>query len=237
MRRIFGMILAVAAVPAFAGDAAVPPMLGGVVKSDKWTMHRAEGTEEFSGNVRYRSDQYEMRADWGLYNRNTGEFRTSGNIDGAKRWPDGALSRARSDKALYRMKEETALLESDAGRLVRIDHSSPVYGVWNSVSKTAFADQNARFARLEKEVVITSTSSVAHCDSAVYRYSEDGRHALFDLYGRPVITGVHDGYDYAVVGDTAAADIAMDKFTITGRVKGWIRPAAGSRHGASRSFY
>ena len=234
MRLLF--IIAAFAFSASAEDAPFPAMLGGVVKSDKWTMHRVEGTEEFSGNVRYRNDEYEMRADWGLYNRNTGEFNGSGGIDGARHWPDGTVSRARADKALYRMKEETALLESNPGNLVRIDHSSPAYGVWNSLSKTAFVDQKGHAARLDSDVVITSTSSVAHCDTAVYKYNQGSRHAVFDLYGRPVITGVHEGYDYAVVSDTAAADIALSKFTVDGKVKGWIKPAAGSGYGTSRAL-
>ena len=211
-----------------------PALIGGVVKSDTWTVRRTKGEEEFEGHVSYRNSEYKVFADWGLYQRNNGLVRLRGNIDGTKYWKDGSVSRSYADKAQYFLKTNSAQLDTNTGGAVKLYQDDPVRGKWNTLSETAFFDGKSGTVKLDRDVAIIGSSSTAHCATALYDYAA----AVFNMQGRPLVTGHSPGYEFAVNGDSATASGFFTAFSVSGKVRGWLRSTTGSplENGTARAL-
>jgi lipopolysaccharide export system protein LptA len=201
-----------------------PAMIGGVVQSDTWDMRRLKGEEEFTGHVFYRNPQYRVKSDWGLYQRLVGIVTLHGNIEGIRYWKDGSISRSYADNAQYFMQDNSAKLYPKQGEKVRLYQDDPAHGAWHTLSDTAFFAGRSELVTLTGDVSIVGSSSTARCDTAVYDYKS----TLFDMQGRPLITGRSQDYEFAVNGDSAAASGFFTDFNVNGGVRGWLRTTSGS---------
>ena len=58
----------------------IPSVLGGIVKSDRWTIYKDKQQEEFSGNVFYDNGVYSFKANYALSERALHRITAKGNV-------------------------------------------------------------------------------------------------------------------------------------------------------------
>lgn len=222
MKKLAGLFLLTLTTAAIGAETkySLPPVLGGVVRSEKWVMRKNPPEEEFSGKVSYKNPNYDIKADWALYKRTEEIITLRGNVRGALK-KEGEETRFQSHAAEYRHKTGEIWLrpENDKDR-VRIFHDDPKQGNWTSVSKTAYIDQKAQSALLGGGARVTDGKMSSLSREAEY-FNGKG---LFRLTGsRPVVWGKFDTYDFAIQGDRAEASKFYNTVTVEGRTRGWIR--------------
>lgn len=198
----------------------MPPVLGGVVRSDKWVMRKKPPEEEFTGNVSYKNPNYDVKADWALYKRAEESVSLKGNVRAMLK-KESEQTRVKAHSAEYKHKTGEIWLypENDKDK-VHIFHDDPKQGNWTSVSRTAYIDQKEQMALLSGTARIT--------DGKMHSISREARYfngtGLFRLTGgRPVVWGIFDKYDFAIQGDKAEASKFYNTVTVEGRTRGWIR--------------
>jgi hypothetical protein len=197
----------------------IPPVLGGVVRSDKWIMKRNPPREEFIGNVSYKNPFYETKADWALFERMSGVFSAKGNVWGKKNWLDGSETEVFCHKATYDRKKAVARVYPKEGGFVKVRHFEPAYGVWQSKSESALFDEKSKRVDLQGQVEITGERANARAEKISYYYEGDS----FKFLGSPVIWGIHKGYNFAVTGEQARSENFFDNLKVEGKVMGWIK--------------
>ena len=195
------------------------PVVGGVVRSEKWIIRKEKGEEEFSGNVSYKNADYSFKSDWALFKKAEGELLLKGHASGVRLWPDGSKTEAFGGYARCLNEAQTAFLEPARGGQVLITHDDPKYGIWRATADKAFFDGKKNRLDLEGNARIEGENLVSLSEKAVYLH--DAR--SLELFGRPVITGTRNNCDFAVSGDTATVTNSYNLLSAQGSVKGWVR--------------
>lgn len=194
-------------------------MMGSVVKSDKWTMDRANDREIFDGAVSFRNAAYNLKADHAVYDRKTATWAVSGSVYCLRKFPDGSDIELYCDNGTYRENLEYA--ELFRGReLIRMKYLSPEGKILrgrcdriNSDNTKAVMDFLGNFYLRTENMEIFSANAF---------YSDAERSFL--IYGStPVAVGAREVRDFAMTGEK------MKYFRDTGDVKlynnvaGWVK--------------
>ncbi len=224
----------------------MPKTLGGVVRSDKWTIRKTKGEEEFEGNVSYKQGGYLFKSDKAVYNKKENKWRAYGNIYSRKTWETGAETECLSDRSEYLSDGmQGAAFSENSGKQVRIIHSDPGYGKWLGFSDRALWNGKENLLTLAgKTMIIKDTQAAGALQTAGKRKNTAGKElnikylktlsdtAIYDhsnaqmLFsgGRPVIHAVNDEYSFAVQGDAVKILKSEEKMTVSGGTRGWIVP-------------
>ena len=86
------LVLALSPALCAAQDTA---LLGGMVQSDRWIIRKDKMEEEFIGNVSYKNDIYNIKADYALSRRKEQTFTLKGNVFASQKKDDLPLGRTR----------------------------------------------------------------------------------------------------------------------------------------------
>ena len=84
----------------------IPPILGGMVKSDNWIIYRTEQKEEFEGNVSYDNGSYLFKADYALSERAKNRITARGSVYVRQNEQDGSAYEAYAHKVQYNYKTQ-----------------------------------------------------------------------------------------------------------------------------------
>jgi lipopolysaccharide export system protein LptA len=201
----------------------LPPVLGGIVRSDQWVIKKNPPLEEFIGNVSYKNPYYEIKADHAIFNRLTGVFFAEGNVWGKKQWADGSITEMFCHTAEYDRNAQIATAYSNGKGFVKINHTEPKLGSWQSESKKALFDEATQRVDLVGEVSITGEKNNARAEKISYYYEGDS----FEFIGNPVIWGIYKNYDFAVTGKKAKSTDFFNNLEVNEKVKGWIKTKNG----------
>lgn len=202
----------------------LPPVLGGIVRSDKWEIQKNPPREEFTGNVSYKNPYYEVKADWALFKRMKGLFNAKGNVWGKKNWADGAVTEVFCHRADYNRTTGIAMMFPKENEFVEITHLEPDYGKWTGISREVLFDEENERVDLIRDVKITSEQNNALAGKISYYYQGDN----FEFFKEPLIWGSHENYDFAVTGKSAKSQNFFDKVEVHEQVEGWIKNRQGA---------
>ncbi len=197
---------------------AAAPVMGSVVTSKEWIVHRgAKMEEEFIGDVRYHSGPDAASSDWALYKHATKQWRLKGHVVVRHEDSSGDVFIARGDAA--RLRQDTGGGELTARDRVRFERRAAEGGVdYGEAGRASWQDQKS--GQLSGGVRLWGPRVLAWSDRADY---DQGLLTLAG--GRPVVEKLA-----APDSDTVAA-IKADVITATrqdrvisgdGRARGWI---------------
>jgi len=217
IRLIFSAMLTVVA-PLSAGQTD-DFMRGSVVKSDKWTMDRANDREIFEGAVSFRNAAYNLKADHAVYDRKPRIWTVNGSVYCLRKFLDGSNIELYCDNGTYRENFEQAELFRGKD-LINMKYLSPEGKVLkgrcdriNSDNAKAVMDFLGNFY-LETENMEIFSANGSYSDAE----------KSFLIYGStPIAVGIRDGRDFAMTGEK------MKYFKDTGDVKlynnvaGWVK--------------
>ncbi|MBI4056470.1 MAG: hypothetical protein HY399_02875, partial [Elusimicrobia bacterium] len=68
-----------------------PKLTGAVVRSDRWTVRRAAGEEEFEGNVTYDQLGEHLESDWALHKKPENRWMMRGRVRAEKKFENGDI--------------------------------------------------------------------------------------------------------------------------------------------------
>jgi lipopolysaccharide export system protein LptA len=195
-------------------------LLGGVVQSDSWIIRKEKFEEEFTGNVRYKNDIYDIRADKALSKRKEQSYLLGGNVS-ASRSQDGVKARITAQKFFYnKLKDEGYAL---CGKNKQI---SAVYET-GGASYKLYGD---RFDFSNKFTLykITGHAELDDLNNTLYarQITFNNVTGVFEASGgRPLFWGFSDDGDYALQADAIIAATKEGRVTAKGRVQGWVTAA------------
>lgn len=213
-------LLALCAAPLPAAD---DFLMGSVVKSDKWTMDRANDREVFEGNVSFRNPRYTLKADRALYARPGQAWTMNGSVYMLRTFDDRSKVEVDCDRAYYLEALEEATL--DRGTLpVRMKYTSPDGRVLNGRSDSALA-QNARGQMYFTGAFRLSTENLdIYSQKGLY----DNAEATFTMYdSTPVAVGAHTPYDFAIAAERIKFFKDSRDIKFYNRVSGWVKNIDG----------
>ncbi|MEI7481496.1 MAG: hypothetical protein WCK75_04020 [Elusimicrobiota bacterium] len=217
IRLSFSVMLAVVA-PLSAGQTD-DFMRGSVVKSDKWTMDRANDREIFEGAVSFRNAAYNLKSDHAVYDRKPRTWTVKGSVYCLRKFLDGSNIELYCDNGTYRENFEQAELFRGK-ELIKMRYVSPEGKVLKGRCDRINSD-NAKAAMDFLGNFYLETESM-EIFSANGFYSDAERSFL--IYGStPIAVGIRDGRDFAMTGEK------MKYFKDTGDVKlynnvaGWVK--------------
>ena len=107
-KLIFTLIFALA--PLLSAETTSDLLMGSVVKSDKWTMDRANDLEIFDGAVSLRNAAYNLKADHAVYDRRMRTWAIRGSVYCLRKFLDGSNIELYCDNGTYRENFEQAEL-------------------------------------------------------------------------------------------------------------------------------
>lgn len=218
MRKlIFTVVLALA--PSLSAGPTDDFMMGSVVKSDKWTMDRANNREIFDGAVSFRNAAYNLKADHAVYNRRTETWTIRGSVYCLRKFLDGSSIELYCDNGKYRENLEYAELFRGK-ELIRMKYLSPEGKVLKGRCNRINADNAKGVTDFLGNFYLQTENMDIFSANGFYSDAERS----FLIYGStPVAVGTREGRDFAMTGER------MKYFRETGDVKlynnvaGWVK--------------
>ncbi|MFA6583131.1 MAG: LptA/OstA family protein [Elusimicrobiaceae bacterium] len=198
-----------------------PPVLGGVVSSKSWKMRREKdhALEIFDGNVNYSNPDYHLQADHVEIDRTAGKATARGGLIGERYWPNGNISKAEADSAIYNLNTKKAEIYPAKNKKTVLIHADKKRGEMRTLSDTVYFDGNGQTILLTGDNTIFGEGITTLSKNTLYNYSTD----TFELYGGPVVWGTYNNYDFAITGSSAVARDFYDNISFDGNIRGWIR--------------
>lgn len=230
----------------------VPPVLGGIVKSDSWVIYKDKEQEEFKGNVAYDNDAYKFRSDYALSDRKKGSFSASGRVYLKQTGEKGSFYEAQADRGHYNYNTQKGALYADKGKRLKLVYRDEQGDVSTARAQKADFDLNKKLYNLYGNVVITRPSpkglvtlkaqkvnadqlaekAVLEGDAQLTTpdYSLTAQTIVFDgknnhsyAYGsRPLARGKTEQGTFAIIADKAQAENESRKIVMNGNVQGWL---------------
>jgi lipopolysaccharide transport protein LptA len=111
------------------------PLLGGLVQSDRWLIHKDKAQEEFIGNVRYSNDTVSLKADHALSDRLNKIYTLRGNVNASYKLPQNATAQISADKVLYDQKSDRGIITASSQ-----NQAEAIYKTENNTFR-AYADE------------------------------------------------------------------------------------------------
>lgn len=230
----------------------IPPVLGGVVKSDSWIIYKDKEQEEFKGNVSYDNGAYVFRAAYALSERALSRFSASGNVFLRQNERDGSFYEAYADKAQYNYKTQKGNLAANGKKTVKLFFSDAKQQTVTAYARRASFDLENRVFILQGNVRVERPTpegvQVLTAQKATYKQLEnyalleggakvtdgartleaetivyDGNKNASYAYGsRPLAYGKTDQGTFAIIADKVSADNDGSNIAMDGKVQGWV---------------
>ena len=230
----------------------IPPVLGGLVKSDSWVIYKDKQQEEFVGNVSYDNGAYIFRADYALSERAKNMFSARGNVFLRQNNPDGVFYEVHAARGFYNYNTQTGQLYGNKKEPVRLIYYDGKGQTVTATAKQAQFNLNERsyilsgdayILRETKEETLTVTAQkVTLKQFQNYALLEggatlsdtkrtlsadtieyDGEHNSAVAYGqRPLLQGETEQGTFAVIADQVQSDKDGQQINLSGKVQGWI---------------
>lgn len=221
--RVLSIPVLLAALPASAQEKPGLPVAGGVVSSREWVVRRSpEKEEEFIGDVRYRTGQSQLKADWALYRHASQAWEIRGRVRIEHALESRDILHAEGEKAFFNQKTRQGELRGPSGASFRREPAdgAPDYG-----KASVLRWEGRERADLTGGVHLWGPRLEAWSDKAGYEAAA-GRLTLEG--GRPVLLkleGFEDSGSWvgAVKADKAQASTLEKRLEAAGRAVGWLR--------------
>jgi lipopolysaccharide export system protein LptA len=208
--------------PAYAQAPA--EMIGSVVKSDKWNVkRRPQKIEELSGNVTYDKGPRRLRADWAIFNHDTGDMQARGNIRLRQEMPSGESVLALGNSARHNRKTGIGHMLGTDARPIGFEHKLPD-GAIRGKGKAGRADwdEKKQEISLSGGVDYTDIQGEGRAQKAVYRQTDQS----LELTGaRPVLHAREENWALAVQAEKITAFRRVPfgrKVVANGKTSGWL---------------
>lgn len=232
--------------------AQIPPVLGGVVKSDSWVIYKDKEQEEFKGNVSYDNGTYIFRAAYALSERAHSRFSARGNVFLRQNERDGSFYEAYADKAQYNYKTQKGNLSANSKKTVKLFFSDAKQQTVTAYARRASFDLANRVFVLQGNVRVERPTpeggQILTAQKATYKQLEnyalleggakatdgartleaetivyDGNKNASYAYGaRPLAYGKTDQGTFAIIADKVSADNDGSNIAMDGKVQGWV---------------
>ncbi len=230
----------------------IPPVLGGIIQSDNWTIYKDEQQEEFSGHVSYDNGAYVFRADYALSDRAHYTFSARGGVFLRQNNPDGSYYEAHADQGQYNYHTQQGTLQSRAKTPVKLVYRNEKGQVITATAKKARFNLAQKIYILEKDVQVTRPTQQGteqlFAQKATFKQEEtyallegnaratdgqrtlsadtiiyDGQHNSSYAYGaRPLVEGTSEQGTFAVIADQFQSDAQGNVVHLDGKVQGWL---------------
>lgn len=253
MKKIFKLLIFIAAAPALNAQSLPPGLLGGMLKSDSWVIRKDLQQEEFKGNVSYDSALYKLKADHALSDRAKNTFTLNGKVYLYNKTADGNTAELYSQSAFYNTAKKTAVAKSGKTPL-KLIYDTPGFYTITAQSKTLNLNLAKNHAQLNDNVKIKYETDVdftlAFADKATINRAQntallegnveidnkeysvlagkvflDNNTNLLEVEGNyPLITADLEDANLAMQSDKIVLNTLTKKANASGRVSGWISP-------------
>lgn len=195
-------------------------LLGGMVESDKWLIHKEAQTEEFIGNLYYSNDNYTIKADYGLSDRRRQTYKIKGNVFASQKLNEG-LIKLTADEIVYNRKTDTGYIKPKRGKQLDFLYKLP-NNTFRLYADRADFKSKATIFTVKGNAELDDLNNTLYSDYMSYNIVT----GVFTATGsRPVLWGFTDEGDYALQADTIEAQTKEKVFKASGRVQGWITTA------------
>jgi len=221
------------AVP-LPGAAADDPLSESAVKSEKWTMDRANDRELFDGDVSLRNALYNLKTDHAVYDRRTRTWTLQGSVYCLRKFLDGSSLELYCDNGKYFENLEQAELYRGSAP-IRMKYLSvdgkPLNGRCDRINgdhaKASMDFLGNFYMRTETMEMFSDNGFYSDTDRSflIYNAVPDPSLAKGGTRSAPVALGTREGRDFAMTGEK------MKYFRDTGDVKlynnvaGWVKAA------------
>lgn len=230
----------------------IPPVLGGLVKSDSWVIYKDKQQEEFSGNVSYDNGAYIFRADYALSERAKHTFSARGNVFLRQNNPDKSFYEVYATRGSYNYNTQTGQLYGSKKEPVRLIYYDGKDQTVTATAQQAQFNLNERIYILSGDVYILrqtdkETQTVTAQQVTLKQFQNyallegnatlsdskrtltadtieyDGEHNTAVAYGkRPLLQGEMEQGTFAVIADKVQSDNNGQQINLSGTVQGWM---------------
>lgn len=231
MRQILLTLILALSVP-LAAAAADDALTESAVKSEKWTMDRANDREIFDGDVSLRNARYNLRTDHAVYERRTRTWTLQGSVYCLRKFLDGSSLELYCDNGKYFESLEQAELYRGA-KPIRMKYISadgkPLNGRCDRINgdhaKASMDFLGNFYMRTETMEIFSDNGFYSDTDRSflIYNAAPGPAPAKAGPKSVPVALGIREGRDFAMTGEK------MKYFRDTGDVKlynnvaGWVK--------------
>lgn len=251
MRKILSVLLILTACAASAQM--IPEgLLGGMLKSDKWTILKDKKIEEFTGNVRYDSEFYKLRAGHAVSDRAKNVFTLTTDVYLMNKDTDGQTAEVTADNIVFNLNTFSGTAREGNKTPLTIVYSADGYTLEASGKKAAFntaresldLDGNARVKYTTPEDFLLGFSGKAfinrtagtlllednvNLDTSMYSAAADRVYVdrvsgELEISGsRPVLTADKEEFLLVIQAEKFEGDLNARAFRGTGKINGWIQ--------------
>ncbi len=215
MTRLLFVLLLAAAPAAAQKDF----LMGSVVKSDRWTMDRANDRELFDGNVSFRNPKYTLKADHALYDRRTRAWDINGSVYILRTFDDKSQVQTDCDRARYLEDGEEAFMERGA-LPVRMKYTGAdgkvLYGLSDRTraeNKTGLMYFTGPFSLSTENLDIYSMRGLYDRNTQTFLIEDS----------TPLAVGKREGYDFAINSERIKFFRDSRDIKFYNNVTGWVK--------------
>ena len=243
----------------------IPEVLGGIVKSDEWTIYKDKEQEEFSGHVFYDNGIYTFKSGYALSDRKARTITASQNVYLKQHEPRSPTYEAWADYAHYNYQTGKGILKSTSKNPARLRLQDDTQTV-NARAKHISFDTNAQIFNLTGNVHIERTvqdaTQTLQADKVTLKQTEnyllldgnaivkddlrtlqadtivyDAEHDHARAFGaRPLATGTTEQGTFAIIADNVTSDAQGNVVTLEGQVQGWVVSPTLNENKINRQF-
>jgi len=192
-------------------------LLGGMVQSDRWIIRKDKMEEEFSGNVSYKNNIYDIRADYGLSNHKEKTFDLRGRIR-ASMLNKGNKVSLTAERFFYDRKRDKGFAVPAKGRQLEISYKTINNNFKAYADRLDFSEKLSLY-KTQGNCELDDINNTLYADKMEFNQNN----GVFNAEGgRPVLWGFREDGDYAIQADTMTAHTQDGFFKANGRVRGWV---------------
>ncbi|OGR50988.1 MAG: hypothetical protein A2049_03790 [Elusimicrobia bacterium GWA2_62_23] len=210
------LLLALSAAPAGAQE---DFLMGSVVKSDRWTMDRANDRELFEGNVSFRNPKYTLKADHALYEHKARAWDIKGGVYILRDFDDKSQVEAKCDSARYLEGTEEAYMYR--GVLpVRLKYTDPAGKALHGRSDQAKAENRAGLMHFDGAFSLSTENLDIYSQKGLY---DRNTQTFLITESTPLAAGKREGYDFAINSESLKFFRDSRDIKFYNNVTGWVK--------------
>ena len=197
------------------------PLMGSVVKSDKWKMDRKNNLEFFDGAVSFKNQSYTMRSDHAVYDHSARLWDICGSAYILRKFPDSSKVEINCEKGKYFETGQTAFFERGS-RQIRMKYYFPDSKELHGLADKAKAENALGLMSFEGDFSLTTENLYMLSQKGLYRDLDKS----FLMYeSTPVAVGAKEGYDFAVTAEKMKFFRDSRDIKFYNNVSGWVKDA------------